>query len=774
MSINIKIDKSELINKNPPIIFPYELDDFQINSINSIEEGNHVLVTAHTSAGKSTVAEYAIAKAIAGGKKVIYTSPIKTLSNQKYSEFNKIYDSVGILTGDIKQNPDANILVMTTEILRNMLFRSAELIKDLYCVIFDEVHYINDHDRGHVWEETLIMLPNNIQIIMLSATIDNPEKIAKWISLKGKNIDLIGTKIRPVPLEHNIYWNEGIIKIMGNNKNFNSDKYSEIYSDYVKLYKSYVKPNKPLNELVSYLDKKNLFPCIFFTYSRKKCEDFSNILKCNLVDHEEIKQINFVLNKYLKGLFKNYERLEQTQKLMKLLVKGIGFHHSGLVHPLKEIQEILFSKGLIKILFATETFAVGVNMPTRTVIFTELSKYDGTINGFRNLNTAEYLQMAGRAGRRGKDIEGTVIFLPLKTPPRCDEMAKILTGNSVNIKSKLKLNTNFLMKIIQTSNFKVDNFIDSSLLGNENKKIESSIKSDYLKLKEKTEIQKTEIIEKLSFNDEINQILKLEKDMKHARANKLRKLTSQKNGLLTNKKLEYELKIKKNYLSNIENLQEFEYKLSQNSLFLQLSLSRNYLEEIGFISKSDKSLQELSNSDLTKKGLMAAEINECNEVLLTEIIERNLFDNLSLNEIFGVLSIFLEDKMTDDIFISDLNITDDMKKIIQNIGDLNVELDKIAISNNIQYNPYLTLTFANASYMWAKGDDFFDIYKTEGIDMYEGNFVKNIIKIYNICNEIIHVCEIINNTEIIEKFQNLESIILRDIVSFDSIYLLNT
>ena len=275
MSINIKIDKSELINKNPPIIFPYELDDFQINSINSIEEGNHVLVTAHTSAGKSTVAEYAIAKAIAGGKKVIYTSPIKTLSNQKYSEFNKIYDSVGILTGDIKQNPDANILVMTTEILRNMLFRSAELIKDLYCVIFDEVHYINDHDRGHVWEETLIMLPNNIQIIMLSATIDNPEKIAKWISLKGKNIDLIGTKIRPVPLEHNIYWNEGIIKIMGNNKNFNSDKYSEIYSDYVKLYKSYVKPNKPLNELVSYLDKKNLFPCIFFTYSRKKCEDFS-------------------------------------------------------------------------------------------------------------------------------------------------------------------------------------------------------------------------------------------------------------------------------------------------------------------------------------------------------------------------------------------------------------------------------------------------------------------------------------------------------------------
>ena len=171
MSFNIKIQNTNLINDNPPITFPYELDTFQKNAINSIEEGNNVLVTAHTSAGKSTVAEYGIAKAIELNKKVIYTSPIKTLSNQKYCDFCKLYDSVGILTGDIKQNPDASILVMTTEILRNMLFRSNELINELYCVIFDEVHYINDIDRGHVWEETILMLPKNILLIMLSATI---------------------------------------------------------------------------------------------------------------------------------------------------------------------------------------------------------------------------------------------------------------------------------------------------------------------------------------------------------------------------------------------------------------------------------------------------------------------------------------------------------------------------------------------------------------------------------------------------------------------------
>ena len=200
----------ELINKDPPITFPYELDNFQKNAVNSIEKDHNVLVTAHTSAGKSTVAEYAIAKAISENKKVIYTSPIKTLSNQKYCDFCNSYDSVGILTGDIKQNPDANILVMTTEILRNMLFRSHELIKELYCVIFDEVHYINDTDRGHVWEETILMLPKNILLVMLSATIENPEKLANWILMKGKDVDLIGTKYRPVPLSHNIYFDNKI------------------------------------------------------------------------------------------------------------------------------------------------------------------------------------------------------------------------------------------------------------------------------------------------------------------------------------------------------------------------------------------------------------------------------------------------------------------------------------------------------------------------------------------------------------------------------------
>ena len=773
MALIIKQDDCDLINKDPPITFPYNLDVFQKNAINSIEEGNHVLVTAHTSAGKTTVAEYAIAKAKELGKKIIYTSPIKTLSNQKYYDFAQQYDSVGILTGDIKQNPDADIIIMTTEILRNMLFRSNEMIKDVQFIIFDEVHYINDQDRGHVWEETLIMIPNYIQIVMLSATINNPEKLGNWVALKGKQVDMVGTKFRPVPLVHNIFYKDELVPIMNNSYKLDLEKYSEIESYYNKEFKKYFKPNGRINDLVNILNERELFPCIFFSYSRKKCEDYAKMISTSLVDHDEIHHIEFILNKYLKGMFKNYEKLEQTQTLRKLLMKGIGFHHSGLVHPLKEIQEILFSKGLIKILFATETFAVGVNMPTRTVIFTELSKFDGNMNGFRNLNTAEYLQMAGRAGRRGKDKEGIVIYLPLKSPPSCPELKKIFTGNAVSISSKLKLNTKFLMKVIQTDDLAINNFLKLSLLGEENKVIEDSKKEQYNSLKEQVERLKINMIDMLKHTEVINDILRLEKELLSAKGNKHKKLTHKIESLKFDKQVLREYNTKKSYMEQLEKLNILEKEISQNSLLLELSVARNFLQDLNFISETNKSIEELSRDNLTKKGLMASEINECNEVLLTELIDRNLLDDLTLPEIFGVLAIFIEDRSDDEIFISSLEITDNMKEVLYEIGDLNIELDNVAINYNIGYNPYLSLSFVLPAYMWANGEEVYEIYKKNSIEMYEGNFVKNIFKILNICNEITYVCELIGKPNLIRKLENIESIILRDIVSFDSIYLLN-
>ena len=758
----------ELINKDPPVTFPYELDNFQKNAVNSIEKDHNVLVTAHTSAGKSTVAEYAIAKAISENKKVIYTSPIKTLSNQKYCDFCNSYDSVGILTGDIKQNPDAKILVMTTEILRNMLFRSHELIKELYCVIFDEVHYINDTDRGHVWEETILMLPKNILLVMLSATIENPEKLANWILMKGKDVDLIGTKYRPVPLSHNIYFDNKIINLMGNDKNFNSKLYSSMESDIHKFYKKYINPQTLINEVVDKVEEQLLYPCIFFCYSRQKCESYAKMISREIVSHEEVRDINKIINKYLKGMFKNYERLAQTQSLIKLLSKGIGYHHSGLVHPLKEIQEILFSKGLIKILFATETFSVGVNMPTRLVVFTELTKFDGNINDFRYLNTSEYLQMAGRAGRRGKDTEGTVIYVPLKDPPLCYELKKILTGNSVNINSKLKLNSKFLLKVIQSDEFNVSDFMNKSLLGGENTNKNNSLKDEFKNLKDEVEGLKL-----MKYDENVDVYFRLEKELKTARVNRKKKIEKQIRDIVSDNKVKNKINTKKNFNKKVDRINELDQIINNNSLLLELKISKDFLQETDFINSSNKNICDLTKEDLTKKGFMASDVNECNEILLVEMIDQCYLDDLDVSEIFGLLAIFLTDRMDEEVIISDLSITDLMKTRLYETGDLNLKLDEKALKFRLNYEAYLTLSFVVPAYMWAKGIDFKEIYETCGIEMYEGNFVKNVMKILNICNEIVNVCQMIGKSELIEKLENIESLILRDIVSFDSIYLLN-
>jgi len=773
MSVNIKTEDSELLNGNPPIIFPYELDTFQKNAINSIEENNHVLVTAHTSAGKSTIAEYAIAKALAEGKKVVYTSPIKTLSNQKYFDFRQKHDSVGILTGDIKQNPEADCIVMTTEILRNMLFRGSEFIKKLEYVIFDEIHYINDRDRGHVWEETIVMLPENIKIIMLSATIRNSKAFAEWIvQIKKHNVDLISTPFRPIPLKHYIYNNDDIHMILNAKNIFNSNTYQKISSEYIKRFKTRRSYKNDFNKFITYLKHKNLFPCIFFCFSRKKCEEYAKSIVNKLTSHEEESEIKKIINKYMCKMFKNYEKLDQTCTLRKLLANGYGFHHSGLVHPLKEIQEILFSKGLIKILFTTETFAVGVNMPTRTVIFTELSKYDGYIKGMRNLNTSEYKQMAGRAGRRGKDKSGTVIYYPMKYILSNYEIYNMMTGNTATIKSKLKLNTQFLLKILQSSEQKLDDFINESLLGIEDDKINNLLESEYKnnlkKIKNKDDILKTN-----TKKEDIAIYFDLLNKIGLTRGNKRKKIQRQLNNMSTDPKLMKEITRQKEYNELVDKTRQLNKQISNNSLHLELEIAKKYLMDIGFIKRTEKSLIELDKSDLTKKGIIGSEINECNEILLTEIVENDLLKELTITEICAVLAIFIETKEENIYSVEELKLSKAVKSALYSISEYNINLDEIAMRYNLDYNQYITLNFVMPVYQWASGMELREIYKNNSLELYEGNFVKNITKILNICNEIIYVCELIGKTTIIEKLQNIESILLRDIVSFDSIYVNN-
>ena len=378
--------------------------------------------------------------------KIIYTSPIKTLSNQKYLELKQKFgeENVGILTGDIKFKPNAQIIICTTEILRNVLYSNTTNrdinISEVDKIIFDEIHYINNPDRGVVWEQSICLIPSNVQIIGLSATIDNEKEFASWIAqLKDKPMNLIPTTHRVVPLTHYYYNYEDneIIEIVTSKNKF---------QNYHKINKKYEIINKVINPFCNFLKEKGLFNTLFFVFSRKKCEKICKMINTNLISSEESAEILNIFDFQMSKYKSTYEHLPQYNDLRKLCSKGIAYHHSGVIPILKEVVEILFSKNLIKILVATETFAVGVNAPTKTVVFLELHKYCD--NQVRFLQSDEYVQMAGRAGRRGLDKTGTIIILPVDKLLKQQELQKMMVGAVPKIKSKFHFSYNFILKLL--------------------------------------------------------------------------------------------------------------------------------------------------------------------------------------------------------------------------------------------------------------------------------------------------------------------------------------
>ncbi|MDC0142096.1 DEAD/DEAH box helicase, partial [bacterium] len=488
--------------------YPFELSPFQKKAIAGIEEGKHILITAHTGSGKTLPAEYAIQKYHKEGKKVIYTAPIKSLSNQKFYNFTKKFPEIsfGILTGDIKFNPEADCLIMTTEILRNHLFQKKSLqnldseIKknvlnfemdienELGCVIFDEVHYINDKERGKVWEETIMELPQSVLIVMLSATIDRANEFANWVQIvKNREVSLCSTKERVVPLTHYAYYtlrdkltekHGSHNKIIDNNmnklielkkpqKSFDERNYQEIKKIETFFYKNrvFVNHSYVINNIVKLLNERNLLPAICFIFSRKKTEEYSKLVSISLNDSKTMNIIRRECKQLLVqklSNWKEYVNLPEFLTLSNLLQKGIAVHHSGIIPVFKEIIEIMFERGYVKLLFATETFAVGVNMPTKTVLFTGLKKYDG--NGFRYLLPHEYTQMAGRAGRRGLDTKGTVIHLNnLFDNPEFSEYSRIMCGTPQHLESKLQIGFQLVLTML-SKNEDIKQFVDKSML----------------------------------------------------------------------------------------------------------------------------------------------------------------------------------------------------------------------------------------------------------------------------------------------------------------------
>ncbi|KAM3911682.1 superkiller complex protein 2 [Leptodactylus fuscus] len=461
---------------------PFELDTFQKKAVQCLEAGSSVFVAAHTSAGKTVVAEYAIALSLKHMTRTVYTSPIKALSNQKFRDFKITFGDVGLITGDVQLYTGASCLIMTTEILRSMLYNGSDVIRDLEWVIFDEVHYINDVERGVVWEEVLIMLPEHVNIILLSATVPNTVEFADWIGrIKRRNIYVISTTKRPVPLEHYLYTGNSqktqnqfflLLDATGNfqtkgyyaaveAKKERSSKYSQTFGARHPHGGGAGHDKGTWLSLIQSLRQRDALPVVVFTFSRSRCEQNAGALTTvDLCTASERSEIQTYYNKCLSRLRGGDRQLPQVLHMLELLKRGIGIHHSGILPILKEVVEMLFSRGLVKILFATETFAMGVNMPARTVVFDSIRKHDGT--NFRDLTPGEYIQMAGRAGRRGLDTTGMVIILCKSDVPEMSDLHKMMMGKPTLLQSQFRLTYSMILNLLRVEALRVEDMMKRS------------------------------------------------------------------------------------------------------------------------------------------------------------------------------------------------------------------------------------------------------------------------------------------------------------------------
>jgi superfamily II RNA helicase len=432
------------------------LSPFQLEAVRAIQAGNDVLVAAPTGAGKTLVAEYAIEEAVARGQRCIYTAPIKALSNQKFRDFKADGIDVGLMTGDVTINPRAAVLVMTTEILRNAIFENPHALDSLAYAVFDEVHYMDDLERGSVWEESLIFAPLSVRFVCLSATIPNAEELGAWLSqVRGRETVVIQSSRRPVPLEHQLYTaRSGIFEpsALDRVRKREVETAGRMGPARRKQRTRDRRGPSALSEvphagpLLDELQARGWLPALVFAFSRKDCERLARANEGReLLSGAELERMR-ALQEELTAAFQ-LEPEFLAGEIMSMARRGIGYHHAGMLPVHKEVVERLFTSGLIRMLFTTETFALGINMPARSVVFHSLRKFDGVT--FDYLSTRDYLQMAGRAGRQGIDREGLVFSLLSPKDLAEAPIKRLMAARCEPVESRFRLSFSSILHLVE-------------------------------------------------------------------------------------------------------------------------------------------------------------------------------------------------------------------------------------------------------------------------------------------------------------------------------------
>ena len=767
-----------------------QLDRFQEEAIAAINRDTSVIVTAPTGAGKTVIAEYAVEKCLKENRRVIYTAPIKALSNQKYRDFYAEYgEKIGIVTGDVVLNPYAQVLLMTTEIFRNTIFDDIERLQDVSYVIFDEIHYINDIERGTVWEESLIFAPQHIKFVCLSATIPNINPFTEWMrSVRDIDIEIVEELKRPVPLEHHLYFKDyGIGRVehipalrkraQHNTRKRKSDPFDDktppaLPSDFVET------------RLIPHLRREKQLPCLYFCFSRKGCEEnaFSLVFgsQLQLLNKKQTAQIL----KQFDELCRQFDIVAERKitEFRKLVSCGVAYHHAGMLPTLKEVVERLFTSGLIQLLFTTETFAVGINMPACSVVFDSLEKFDGI--GFRYLKAREYHQMSGRAGRRGIDTIGYVYAQIMPAYADLNEIRGIVADKIEPIESQFNLSYSSILNLYQKYGEDIYDVYTMSLSNHQNRVRVSNLNKQ---IEDKTERLQT-LPKPECIHDGIEGSVQIEEHYRQERNHEKKlqrmyvevsQIKSQMRGKKRRKERAKRLRIAHKHIKRFqakraqslcdecqylktctgryktirkeeERLQKLRKRTTsvENDPQRQIAARLKVLEELGYIEAQS----------ILPRGNTAAHLYGY-EVQLTQLLFSGFFERLSEDAINCLMVAIVTEPRKDGYFkpLKDERLLEELYTVNSEIAFI----QHLEVKHKVtEITPLLELRLCTAMLAWSRGCDFDKLERYARLDA--GDFVRSFRLVIDQLRQIRRTMS--GHTALVEKLNRCIGKINRDVV----------
>ena len=680
--------------------YPFALDPFQEEAIHHIAAGNSVIVSAPTGAGKTLIAEYAIFRALAQRQRLAYTTPIKALSNQKYADFCRRFGSenVGILTGDVQVNSQAPILVMTTEILRNMFYLQPP--DNLGYVVLDECHYMGDEGRGTVWEEIIINCPKDVPLVALSATVSNIDEIAAWITDIHRPIVAIQHPIRPVPLEYFLVDPQGdILRARDMVK-----KGHTLLKDDGRGHRQPRRRGPDVGRLLLQLQARRWLPAIYFIFSRAGCE--AVLRRClregiRFIDESGMDEVETAIDKTLR----DYPSIASDSELNLLIFaglrQGLGIHHAGMLAPLKRLTEVLFERGLVQVVFATETMSLGIHMPAKSVVIENLRKRSDY--GFRTLRVGELTQMAGRAGRRGIDLKGMCLVV-VEGREALNEALRLIKGEPEPIESRFKIGYSSAAMLIQSLH--------------DPQAIRNTIERSFGQFQNRRRIR----------------LLEAER-----------------------------AQLRRQRGTGAKHAKQAWPALEQRTRQLEL-LQDSYWDEFLRMSRILQHFGYLRAGELSSEGRLVATLRHDNELLVARVVFSGVLDGLIPAELAALLSCLSEESREGEVRHSWrlLKQHPDLQTRLQSMGRLAQEVHEVQREHQISLPVSVQVGYLAAAYRWAAGEEDWAGLVRDAYGGHEGDLIRAFRRLIDLCRQLAESLEV--EPSLREQLWNTVSALDRGIV----------